>query len=557
MQRLLIVDDMPIIADGLVDLFVEHNELDLEIFRAYSAFEALDILRRLKIDVVLTDIKMPGMSGIDLLKEIRGQWQRCKVIFLTSYDDFNYAREAMSLGGFEYVLKTEGDEYIVNTVLKALEAIQSELEAEVWTSNAREQYKQAKPVLQKEYLIELLEGRRPLAELRSERLKQLEIPLLSDIPVYLILMRLDTVKDNINYSGLIRRFYSAQNIMEDYIQSRVKFFPISYSHSQHIWLLQPEGLKSCGGDDWENIFHFIYGNLETVQSVCASLFKLKVSFVVSSNPIEWERLADKYLQMEILFKSGIGLNTEILTTDDELQKNNARQSLYWDELETTRKGFRINRFYNLAESLNNGQEHEFWELYSELNEIIKEFDGNIDVELEVYHYLSSVFLSYMNRWKMFKEVKEKINTSKLTCFDEKIHWTEYMSYFKELASILFEFRAVEREQQTNKLVMKIQKYIMNHLNSDLSLTLLGEHVHLNPSYLSRLYKQLTGTGLSDYIAEQRIYKAKKLLREGELKIHEISTAVGYNSSIAFTRFFKKIIGIPPQDYRDNTHDQHN
>ena len=152
---------------------------------------------------------------------------------------------------------------------------------------------------------------------------------------------------------------------------------------------------------------------------------------------------------------------------------------------------------------------------------------------------------------MFDLIKDQVDISKLMKFDEVRCWKEYEAFFRELAAFLLELQALEREQQTNHLVEEIQEYINNHLDDDLSLTRLGELVHLNPSYLSRLYKQLTGIGLSDYIAQQRIAKAKKLLTESRMKISDITTSVGYNSAIAFTRFFKKAVGVTPQDYRDN------
>nr|NLB79928.1 response regulator [Clostridiaceae bacterium] len=160
MSRLLIVDDFPIIVDGLAELFSEKAELDMEIFRAYSVIEALEVLGNVRIDIVLSDIRMPVKTGIDLLKEIRSQWPRCKVIFLTSYNDFQYARDAISLGGYDYILKTEGDERIIESVCRALEELRNEQEYEELIKKSKEQYNQSKPILQKEFFTELLAGRK-------------------------------------------------------------------------------------------------------------------------------------------------------------------------------------------------------------------------------------------------------------------------------------------------------------------------------------------------------------------------------------------------------------
>jgi two-component system response regulator YesN len=92
MYRLLVVDDVPIIVDGLSELLLEEETFDVEVYKAYSGIEALEILMKNKIDIVLSDIKMPYMEGIALLQEIKAQWPNCKVIFLTSYNaDENYS----------------------------------------------------------------------------------------------------------------------------------------------------------------------------------------------------------------------------------------------------------------------------------------------------------------------------------------------------------------------------------------------------------------------------------------------------------------------------------
>ena len=233
MNRLLIVDDFPVIVDGLADLFSEKAGPDLEIFRAYSGFEALEVLKQVRIDVVLSDIRMPVKTGIDLLKEIRSHWPRCKVIFLTSYNDFEYARDAISLGGYDYILKTEGDDRIIESVFRALEKLRNEQEYEELVKRSREQYNQVKPVLQKEYLIELLEGRKTSAASRNERFKSLEIPLDADRPLYLLLMRLDEYDGSDSYAERIRRVYSVRNILGDYLNNSVELLFISCGRSDY------------------------------------------------------------------------------------------------------------------------------------------------------------------------------------------------------------------------------------------------------------------------------------------------------------------------------------
>lgn len=108
----------------------------------------------------------------------------------------------------------------------------------------------------------------------------------------------------------------------------------------------------------------------------------------------------------------------------------------------------------------------------------------------------------------------------------------------------------EKSRSGSAFVDRIMDYITGHLNSDLSLVTLSEKVYLNPSYLSRRFKELTGKTLSDAITEERISGAKFMLKEEGHKIGKIASLVGYESAAHFTRIFKKNTGLTPQEYRD-------
>ena len=107
MYRILVIDDEPIIADGLYELFAQDETFALEVHKVYSAPDALKLLDRLRIDIVLSDIKMPGMNGLELLTQIHRRWPFCHVIFLSGYSDFEYVQKAMQLGADSYILKAK------------------------------------------------------------------------------------------------------------------------------------------------------------------------------------------------------------------------------------------------------------------------------------------------------------------------------------------------------------------------------------------------------------------------------------------------------------------
>ncbi|GJM79352.1 hypothetical protein HMSSN139_18480 [Paenibacillus sp. HMSSN-139] len=146
MYKLLVVDDEPFILDGLVDLFQENEELD--VYSAASGDKALELLSRTRMDIVLSDIRMPGTSGLELQKEIQRQWPYCKLVFLTAHSEFAYAYQAIQNNAVGYVLKSEGEEAIVEAVNRCLREIRRERQTQEFIKENEDYIASALPMLQ-------------------------------------------------------------------------------------------------------------------------------------------------------------------------------------------------------------------------------------------------------------------------------------------------------------------------------------------------------------------------------------------------------------------------
>ncbi|MBW7459322.1 AraC family transcriptional regulator, partial [Paenibacillus sepulcri] len=171
------------------------------------------------------------------------------------------------------------------------------------------------------------------------------------------------------------------------------------------------------------------------------------------------------------------------------------------------------------------------------------------VELE--YAFASLFLSYMNQWGLLEAVTVSREAGTLLHRGAFVSWAETEEYYRELSCRLFALRTGEQQDRTQKILTMVNQYIEQHLAEDLSLDKLANHVYLHPTYLSRLYRQMTGTRLSDRIKDLRLKKAKELLAAPRLKIHEVSASVGFESAHYFTKVFKKELHMTPQEYRDH------
>ncbi|MEI0737800.1 AraC family transcriptional regulator [Paenibacillus sp. JTLBN-2024] len=164
--------------------------------------------------------------------------------------------------------------------------------------------------------------------------------------------------------------------------------------------------------------------------------------------------------------------------------------------------------------------------------------------------MAAMFLSMMDQNEEFKqEALITLDTMLLYRKDEGIAWPDVKQYFGIWPTVILRSRKIRARKCQAIWSKRVHRYIEEHLARDISLIAIAEHVGLNPSYLSRLYKQLTGIGLSDYINEYRNLKAKEWLLNSTMKVGEIAGELGYNSALAFIRFSKKQNQATPQEYR--------
>lgn len=127
MYKLAIVDDEPNLVEGLFDLLSTELSQETEIFKAYSAADICDLLQTVSLDLIISDIRMPGMSGLEMLGQVEAFCPSCRVIFLTGYDTFDWAREALRhVCCVDYLLKTQGDAVILAAIEKQLKQLNQE-----------------------------------------------------------------------------------------------------------------------------------------------------------------------------------------------------------------------------------------------------------------------------------------------------------------------------------------------------------------------------------------------------------------------------------------------
>lgn len=533
MLRLLIVDDEPLTADGLYEMLTDVPDLDLDLYKTTSAEEAISRLSRTKMDIVLSDIRMPEMDGLQLQQWIQARWPRCKVIFLTGIRDIQYAQHVLRNGGVDYILKTEGDEAILRSIRQAASTIFEEMRNEEVLIRAKGQLKEVLPMLRREWFTALLEqGELPTGTL-SDRLQELDTPLSPDLNIILVCGRVDRWKEDYRISDQTLLLYAAQNIAEEYME-RANMLPVMLGGSYFVWLIQS---KSANEMPWEEMVPYVQGTLESIQHTCKEMLSVPVSFICHERPLAWKEISKTYKLLKQNLILGLGSGEEMILLFREQDKETSVSDV---------SGLILTRIENTFEM---GQEQLFQDL---IGELFQRVPNRFFVYAQAYYAVAVILLNQWNKMYRSGIAPDAIAEPMIgRLLEINSHTTkeQALQFLIHMGRDIFRQGKQEKDERTTRIIQKLNKYIAEHLNKDLSLAILADAVYLNPSYLSNLYKTFTGSNISDYITELRVERAKRLLTESHAKVQEIALEVGFDTAGYFSRFFKKHVGVTPQEFR--------
>jgi two-component system, response regulator YesN len=293
MYRLLIVDDEEQIVEWLFDMFKSDITMDLDVFKAYSGSEALKWLARTKIDIVMTDICMPGMDGMELLKRIKDSWPECRVIFLTGHEEFEYIYDANRYHGVKYMLKSETDNEIVSIVKNTINELDCEIRNMELVEKAREQMRIAVPFIQKDFLADLLDGYLETENICRNKFYELEIPLYSTYPVLLAVAKIDKTDSlKITSDRIASLHYGVKHIANRYFHINISSIFCIHERTYMVWLMQPSKINNederneFSANDWLKVHNFVKVSFESIQSSCRETLRVSISVALSENPCD-------------------------------------------------------------------------------------------------------------------------------------------------------------------------------------------------------------------------------------------------------------------------------
>lgn len=533
-MQMIIVDDEAHWVDNL-SMTKPWHKLGIEqVHKAYSAHEALQLIDTHPIDIVISDIQMPEMTGIELIERIRVRDKKIKCILLSGHSEFDYAKKAIQFEAVDYLLKPPTDDELMGAVQKAIDQLNTEWELVSSLKRTQFTLRENLPHLRGRLLLEALQGHRIASSEWARKLANYDLPFhAGDCALMLVRMEEEFGQYDNNDQTLLE--YAVINMAEEIMGEFMEVWGVKEEHGYLVFLLQLKVNNTDIGK--ETILEKLSVQL---QSKVKQFLKGSLSIVIT----EWfafpDQLYDRFRQASAYFRQIVGDEREFVMRVSDVETPSAQGPL--DVLYTPPT------FIHLLES---GQwdaaEEKILAVCAELDE---KWSESWEHCMEAGFLITASFtnLAHRNRLTLANLMGDDVGL--LQSGEAFTTISKLRKWSLSVLGKLKEGTSNEIKDIRSEYVKKIQDFTDKNLHLDVSLRVLADHVNLHPTHLSKIYKIETGEGISDYISRLRMDRACHKLVTTTKKVYEISMEIGYMDPAYFIKVFKRQFGVTPQEYRD-------
>lgn len=530
MIKLLLVDDEQPILDGLKHL-IDWPQIGVSsIQTATNGRDALAVMNKFKPDVIITDIKMPFMNGLELIRTVKEELPDTKCIVLCGYQDFEYARQAMKYGAVRYLVKPVEEEELIEIIDDIRESMLNTNQEKERLEDLNRKLIESEPFLRNKLLYDIVSG--DIADVQdvSGKLNRFGIEKFPQKFVCAVLEF--EINDSLEGfteedSELVR--FGVANIADELICSKTNGHVFYMLEKQVIMILDVSNSNP----------HILESLLRDMIYQISRYLNILVTIGVSSihNSIEDTPKAFKEAKSALRYKLLIGWEKVINYNDvaSDINKGIIIPISVWKKLEN---------------SIITGDSDSIPDVVAELFNELRSLKGVDPTEL---------LDKCRNELLVIRRNIEVIglDDSLLKSFIDEFDQKMYIVTLEELEVRFIEvFQRLAREIcQTNNLGIKsvinhIKQYIDQNYTDNITLNTLAEKFYVNSSYVSRLFKEELGENFIDYLTGKRMEEAMRLLLSTEMHVYEISEKIGYGNPKYFSQLFKKYTGMSPREYRD-------
>ena len=524
--KIIIVDDEEIIRDGLSSL-IDWNSMGFEVVaQLEDGREAIEFINQMPVDIVLTDIKMTFVSGLDLARYIYENKPHIKIVILSGYKEFEFAKHAISYNVVHYLLKpTQMDE--LNNVFKDIKTqLDKERIGSKKMNEERQQYEELISFLQQQFFTDLIMGaiRNKEEIMKRLRIAKLEIKPENSKCCVLNIRMLD-------YDFYLERCWkygkeSFHTAIRNFLKGEeegVRYFPVYYTHdSTRLLAVAPVEMDDI------SLRKAIEIHFERVRTGIKGILGMELSM-------------DPDYSCKDLFGVGSDDSNTVFHGDD---KDRDSKKI----MDTRGYNGPIERQKLLMSYINAGN----------IESVSNLFDSYLD-ELrymgisKVSNFVIDMFAILCNKLKdtgidIYAVTQGRFNYDAILNMKNV---EDMRVWGRRVLNDIVEHVDQYRETSQEHIIQNAKEYIRDHYCKDISLEDVADYVFLSAVYLSRFFKQHTGENFSDYLIKVRMQKAMDLLREPRYKAYEVCLLVGYKNAKYFSRLFRRYTGYTPSEYRQN------
>lgn len=541
-MNILLVDDESYVTESLYQT-IPWRELDIEeVYQASSALEAIDLLEEKDIEVVVTDVRMPVMTGLELMETIAERWTHIRCILLTGYSDFEYAKQAIRLQASDYILKPVDDGEFIRSVSSAVASIQEERKELEHYHQLKYSRKSDLGILRNSLMHELLLGREMPVHSLDHKLHEYEIPLQTDQQTIMLLIQLGqrfTGMDD-HSVGLIE--YAIGNIAEEVFAEVFHVWSSKTPHNCLILLAQHKRVPSTGTTGVFLDSRELKRYITQFQQDVDSYLRGSISVFVSAT-------FDFPGELGSVYRSGLsslylGGNRDPEAVRFAEDHDVRLHKPVWD----------VTQAFTKSPSLLHLLETRQWDAARDkIEHVFAELETKFIGQTALYEVFLSVASAYMYlAHKQGHYIYQLDQAGWDPLYIQKVIQSaaKLRSWSLDMLNKLYDISSEQETTSKSHIIKQVQEMVTADSGHDLSVKTIADRVFLHPVYLSKIYKSETGEGLGDYIIRKRMERALYLLKHTNKKIYEITAELGYQNPQYFSKMFRKHYGMTPNEYRD-------
>lgn len=539
MKSIMVVDDELLIRSQLKNLIEKNMDDYFIVSQVENGKEALKVMERRVPDIVISDIRMPVMDGVEFVKQMRILHPGVPIIILSNYDDYQYVKETMKNGVFDYLLKHELNEENLHAAIMGAGEKCSEHEKNKKRNQAEDYLRKNQMVLRNEFLTKLLTDQYKDEIKMKQTMDMLEIPLemKRNLPCLMILSRNSYKKDDVSLKQRDLHEFSVLNITNELITEWGDGFVGSLGDDRYMLILSLE--KSFG----EAGIHFkVHALLTRIMMCMKNYMNYSACFITDQRLRKLTEMNVSYIYLSNIMENRFFYGESSIISGIDPQKSGQKAQFSGELI-----GLSIQQEKKLIECMERGEDG--LEVLLPLFQEMREKEQNLSNARMILSDLLSLLNTQCKKKKIplsyFYGNGETIDEvwKKFVTIDAAEKW--FVNAFQKMTAARKESESVKYSYYIAETLRQVRE----NYGKDISLSDIADKLKVSNSYLSRLFKEEVKVGFVDYLTDTRINMSIQKMADRNLSMNEIAKQCGFTQYTYFANVFRKKTGLSPRDYR--------